>query len=431
MPKAELEYHQIKALKAPKTPVDYFDTVERGLILRVSAAGTKTFSYRYRANGKNRQYKIGKFPDVSLSEARKCVQQLRIDVDRGADPQVEKRKNRYKPKEITFKELSDRFIKNHLSNRKPSTRKEYKRIIDSELLGNYKWGKLPVHEITSQHVREVLNEKALEENSYTMANRIRSTVSKLFDYGMTVEGINIPVNPVEGTAPFEQGENVRERVYTEDELLELWQYFEVKREPLQSLLKMLLICGQRVNETRNMKWADIEFDKPCKKITIGVDGKVKPKAFLADVWTIREYKSNRFYKGTRVHEVPLPPLAVEVLEKLKPITGDSEFVFESYRKKGQPITVKSTADAIKNHTSVTDFRAHDLRRTVSTLMQETGVEQFTAGKVLNHKGQSVTEKHYSWYGFLDKKQSALNLWSNRLQSIIAEEQTATIHKIGS
>jgi integrase len=430
MPKTEtnieLEYNWIKNLKAPDKPVEYSDIKEKGLILRLSKAGTKTFTYRFRSNGKIKRFKIGRFPDVSLSEARKQVQQLRIDVDKGIDPQVEKRKSRYKPKELTFKELSGRFIKNHLSNRKPSTRTEYKRIIKTELLGNYKWGNLPVSEITSQHVREILNKKALDKNRYTMANRIRSTISKLFEYGMTVEGINISVNPVEGTAPFEQGEKVRERFYSADEIIELWDYFEVKREPLQSLLKMLLICGQRVSETMNMKWTDIEFDKPCKKISVGADGRTKPKAFLADVWTIRDNKSNR------VHEVPLPPLAIEILEKLKPITGKSEFVFESYRKKGQPITTKTTADSIKKDTSVSDFRVHDLRSTVNTMMEELGIELFTRQKIMNHKGQSVTEKHYSWYNYIDKKQKALNLWNNRLESILSdEEQTAKISKIGS
>ncbi len=424
MPKIELEYHRIKAMPAPDKPVDLFDTIEKGLILRHSTAGTKTFAYRYRSNGKNRQFKIGKFPDVSLSEARKQVQQLRIDVDKGIDPQIEKRKKRYKPKELTFKELSDRFIKNHLSNRKNSTRKEYKRIIESELLK--KWGKLPVSEISSQHVREILNKKALEENSYTMANRIRSTISKMFEYGMTIEGIGIAKNPVEGTAVFEQGENIRDRIYSEDELEELWNFFEVKPEPLQSLLKMLLICGQRKNETMNMKWTDIEFGKPCKKISIGIDGRTKPEAFLADIWTIQDTKSNR------THEVPLPPLAFEILEKLKPVTGNSKYVFESFRRKGQPITTKSTADTIKRQTVISDFRVHDLRRTVATMMEETGIDQFTVGKVLNHSGQSVTEKHYSWYKYTDKKLEALNLWNRRLNSIIIpDDQTINILKLSS
>lgn len=426
MPIKELEYHNIKAMPAPDEPIDFFDTIEKGLILRVSTAGSKTFTYRYRSNGKNRQFKIGKFPDISLSDARKQVQQLRINVDRGIDPQIEKRKNRYKPKELTFKELSDRFIKNHLSNRKASTRKEYKRIIESELLKNYKWGKLPVTEITSQHVREILNFKALDQNSYTMANRIRSTISKIFDYGMTVEGIGILKNPVEGTAVFEQGENVRDRVYSEDEIFELWSFFEVKPEPLQSLLKMLLICGQRKNETMNMKWADIEFDKPCKKISIGINGRTKPETFLADIWTIQDTKSNRS------HEVPLPPLAVEILERLKPVTGNSEYVFESFRRKGQPITTKSTADTIKKLTTIPDFRVHDLRRTVATMMEETGIDQFTVGKILNHSGQSVTEKHYSWYKYTDKKLEALNLWSRRLNSIVnPETQTENILRMSS
>ena len=426
MPKIELDHHRIKAMKAPDKASDFFDTIERGLILRLSKAGTKTFTYRYRSNGKNRQYKIGKFPDVSLSEARKTVQQLRIDVDQGKDPQAEKRNKRYKPKEMNFRELAKLFVKQHLSMRKESTRTEYERIINTELLGAHKWGSLPVSEITSQHVREVLNHKAFDEGHFTMANRIRSTISKIFEFGISVVGINVSRNPVEGTAIFEQGENARDRVYNEKELIELWNFFEAKQEPIESLLKMLLICGQRKTETMNMKWNDITYDKPCKRIKIAPDGTTKPEAFLADVWTITDNKSGR------IHEIPLPPMAIDVLKKLEPITGKSKYVFESNRKKGQPITIKNTADVIKEKTSVSDFRPHDLRRTVETKMEESGIDRFICERVMNHADNTTAGKHYSWYNYMDKKQVALNRWNDRLERILnGENEETKILKIGS
>ncbi|HBQ58466.1 MAG TPA: hypothetical protein DD671_02275, partial [Balneolaceae bacterium] len=120
-----------------------------------------------------------------------------------------------------------------------------------------------------QHVREVLNYKAYEEDAFTSANRIRSTISKIFAFGLKNVGIKLKTNPVENTPVFEQGENVRDRYYTEDEIKELWEFWETKPEPIQSYYKMLLLTGQRKMETMQMEWAEINWDKACKRIKIG------------------------------------------------------------------------------------------------------------------------------------------------------------------
>jgi len=426
MPKEELNHEKVKGMKPNGKPVDYFDTTEKGLILRLSKAGTKTFAYRYRFNGKNIRFRIGRFPKVSLSEARKRVRALREQVDDGIDPQAEKQQRKYKPKTITFRELAALFSKQHLPTLKKRTRDEYQRIIDIELLQTHKWGGLDATKITGQHVREVLNYKAYEEEAFTMANRMRSVISKTFEFGITVIGLDMVRNPVSSTAFFKQGENVRDRIYTEDEIIELWDFFSKRPEPMQSLFKMLLICGQRKTETMYMKWVDIEYDKPCKRIQIKEDGRPYPKEFLADVWTIRDTKSKR------IHEIPLSSMALDILDKLKPITGNSDYVFASPVVDGQPITSTSTiVKSIKKNTSITDFWIHDIRRTVETKMEESGIDQFIAGKVLNHVGrESVTAKHYSWYDYMDKKQEALNRWNWRLESILFGEKETKIHKIG-
>lgn len=271
MPRKKLTHRFVKGLQSPKKPIEYFDENESGLILRLSKAGTKTFAYRYRFAGKIRRFTIGKFPEVSLSDARAKVRRLKVKVNDGIDPQAEKEKRKYKPKELTFKELADIFSNQHMTTLADSTRTDYRRHIDVELLDKHNWGEIPVSEFTSQHVREVLNHKAYEEGYFTSANRIRSTISKIFDFGLKNVGIKLDKNPAENTPVFEQGENVRSRVYKDDEIKELWDFWETKPEPIQSYYKILLLTGQRRTETMLMEWSEINWKKACKRIKIGKD----------------------------------------------------------------------------------------------------------------------------------------------------------------
>ncbi|HBQ58467.1 MAG TPA: integrase, partial [Balneolaceae bacterium] len=98
MPAKKLTHRFVKGLQPPKKPIEYYDENESGLILRLSKAGTKTFAYRYRFSGENRRFTIGKFPEVSLSDARAKIRELKVRINDGIDPQAEKKKLKYKPK---------------------------------------------------------------------------------------------------------------------------------------------------------------------------------------------------------------------------------------------------------------------------------------------------------------------------------------------
>ncbi|MEM1318332.1 MAG: Arm DNA-binding domain-containing protein, partial [Pseudomonadota bacterium] len=54
---------------------EYADTVQRGLSLRVTAQGAKSWTFRYRTklDGKQRRMSVGKWPDVTLAAAREAV----------------------------------------------------------------------------------------------------------------------------------------------------------------------------------------------------------------------------------------------------------------------------------------------------------------------------------------------------------------------
>ena len=416
MPKEKLDHQKISGLETPPKTISYYDTVETGLMLRHSAAGSKTFCYRYRFSKKKRRYTIGQFPGVSLREARERVRELKVQVNNGIDPQIEKRKKKYQPDSKDFDKLVDSYKKRYLPTLRESTQAEYKRILDNELWSELKG--LPVTEISEHHIRSILEAKAIDDGSPTMANRIRAVLSSLFKYAIKKLGIKILNNPVKATSPYKSGENKRDRVYSEEEIKNLWSFFEKQDPAIEAIFKMLLLTGQRKTETMRMKWSDIEMEKPYKRTRFDDEGNEYSEAFLVNVWTIPAENA----KNKRTHEIPLSKMAMVIIEEMREISEGGEYVFKSPRKENKPVvSLRSACQRIQKYSKVQDFRLHDLRRTVATYMAESGISPMVIGKVLNHKGlakeNSITAR-YNRHDYMDQKRQALNRWMNRLEKIL-------------
>ncbi|MFH5885434.1 tyrosine-type recombinase/integrase [Halalkalibaculum sp. DA3122] len=350
-------YQALKSLESPDKRIEVFDERENGLGLRVTPGGTKTFFYRYRVNNKIRRYTIGQFDSVGVKDARNVVSRLRVMVLDGLDPQAERQKKKNINGLKTFSDLVEEFKEKYLPTLRENTQIEYNRIIDKELLPVF--GKLPAVKITKHEIVEILDKKAYKDGSPTMANRIRSRLSRIFTFGM--ERGHVEVNPIQNVSTYKQGESKRHRYYSEEEIRKLWGFFEDWGEPTQSVLQMLLICGQRKTETMKMRWADIQ----------------------GEVWTIPASLA----KNKHPHDVPLSPMALEIIDRMKKINGKSEYVFASPQNKKAPLdSMSRVRQAIQNNTEVSDFRPHDLRRTVATYMAKLGIERTVLGKILNHKG---------------------------------------------
>ena len=138
-------------------------------------------------------------------------------------------------------------------------------------------------------------------------------------------------------------------------------------------------------------------------------------------------------KGDRVHVVPLSDKAIEVLEHLHELTGEKEYVFNSPKKDGQPLSYfRQVMDRVEEVAELDDFRLHDLRHIVATNMQRLKIDFMHIGKVLNHKGMAkeyIVTSRYIDYDYLDEKREALQKWSNELERIISGKK-AKVFKIG-
>lgn len=391
MPKVRLTNQYIANLKPSGKRQELQDEGTKGLALRLNVSGNKSFIYRYRFNDKVKRYTIGSYPEVSLAQARNKSKEITFNLSQGIDPLVEKRKNKDQfSGEITFAQLSDLYIKRHLPSLSPSTAKEYARIINAEL--KTKLGKLYLSEISKRRLIDLIDAIAVDRGHNTLSNRVRAVLSSIYSFAVN-KGVlesNILLN-----LKLKKKELKRDRVYTQQEIQQLWAAFEAQDQLIGTIYKLLLLLGQRAGETCQMRWSDIEVDKA--------------------IWTI----PTEVTKSDRLHTVPLSEKALGLILDMKPITGNKQYVFNSPKRENQPITWIHKATArIKKDSGVSDFRPHDLRRTMASNLAEMGVNRTVLGKILNHKGlsgDSSVTAIYDRYDYLDEKRDALMMWSVKLK----------------
>jgi len=384
--------------------IEFFDSVVSGLGLRVTSTGYRSFFYRYRFNGKIKRFTIGKYepPALTVSKARNEAKELRVRVNKGEDPQGEKQREKHTEKPKTIGELATLFREQYISKElKKSTQRTYKnRLLKIER----KFGKHSVDELTRAEIKRFL--KGIAEKHPYNANRIQAIFSKMYSFAIKEEYTqNHPLKKLEKFGEEKQ----RDVNYSSKEIRALWDAFTEEREPMQSVIKMLLICGQRLGETSRMKWGDIDRENA--------------------LWIIPKEET----KGKKTHVVTLSDMAIEILEKLHPLTGNSDFVFRSPNKENAPLShFGGVAKRIRDRTKFTGFKLHDLRHTVITGMISIGVDFVHVGKTVAHKGlgkEYVVTNRYAHYEYVEEKRKALQRWSNHLQQIITGKETK-IFKIG-
>src|SRR4030095_5577354 len=99
----------------------------------------------------------------------------------------------------------------------------------------------------------------------------------------------------------------------------------------------------------------------------------------------------------------------------------SRFVFHSSRTGAVAMTwLQKAADRVKEESKVSDFHAHDLRRTAATRLAKAKVPRHVLKKVLNHStGNDVTDV-YDVYEYFDERRKALDAWATRLMGIVSD-----------
>ena len=348
--------------------------------------GTKSWVQLYRSGGRLRRLTIGRYPALSLSDARSIARDAIRLVAEGKDPALLKARQRATAQERpdTIKHVAAEFIERHAKVKNRSWR-ETERIFARYV--EPRWGKRDIKEITRRDVIELVDH-VMDTSGPYMANRVLAAVRKLFNWTLDRDIVETsPAARVKAPAK----ELARERVLTDDEIKRVWTACDDQGWPFGPFCRLLMVTAQRRSEVASMRWEDIDLEN--------------------SVWTIPRDVT----KSDRTHEVPLSPLALEIISGL-PKFGD--LVFPSRVDQTKPVNGFGKAKRRMDELSgVTDWRFHDLRRTAGTNMARLGTPVSTISRVMNHKEGGVTAI-YNRYSYLDEKRQALELWSKKLEELL-------------
>ena len=222
MPSTRLTAQFVNSRHPPASGrIEYWDTHTRGLGLRVTDKGAKSWVVMYRTGGRQRRLTLGSFPKIKLAAAREMALEALNAVARGRDPAEEKKEARntiYVAPETVAK-AAEAYIEQRVRPRNRSW-KETRRIFDKYVIPAL--GRRPLEEITRRDVSALVDDIAANGTPY-MANRVRAGLSAFFNW--CIEKSKIEVSPAMGVkAPCE--ESSRDRVLSDAEIRKLWRAWD-------------------------------------------------------------------------------------------------------------------------------------------------------------------------------------------------------------
>jgi integrase len=401
MPSLRFTTKFLENVKTPTARIAYTDTACRGLELRVTPDGVKTWALRYRTPGgragRLRRITLGRLDDLDLKHARAKADDVRGQVATGTDPVAEKQAATVAATQgETIEALAQDYITKHAKVKK-RTWADDQRFLDVEILPA--WRARKVKELTRRDVRVVV-ERIAERGSPISANRCLAVIRKMLNFAVSQDWID--ANPA--SLIVKPGvERSRERVLTDDEIRRVWAACDEERPAMAVLTKLRLLTAQRGGELSAIRWADIDGHWLTLPATLT--------------------------KNKRAHRVFLTPTAKALIDALPHIEG-VDYVFpgasgnrpcSDHKKAGQRIAARVLADLQQDDAKIEhfDFRGHDLRRTASTKMAEAGISQADIAKVLNHAEGGPKATHvYNRYQYDREKQIALETLDRVIAAIL-------------
>jgi integrase len=309
---------------------DYFDEATKGLALRISRSGSKSWTWHHTINGKRARLTFGNYPAISLGSARAKADEART----------------LGPDAIAKADSFEAICKEYITREGGKLRSANWRQAVLERAVYPAIGAKLIDDIRRSDVVRLLDQIE-DQRGPAMADQTLAIIRRVMNWHASrSDDFRSPI--VRGMA---RGSNVaRDRILTDDELRTIWRASE--GSAFGSYVRFLLLTAARRNEAARMEWAEL----------------------VSGDWTLPASRNKTAQDLIR-------PLSQAALATLPAPNGQFVFVGNG----GKPMTVfgrpKTKFDAASG---VSGWTLHDCRRTARSLMSRAGVPTDHAERCLGH-----------------------------------------------
>lgn len=368
-----------------------------GLYLFVSPAGGKLWRFKYRFGGAEKLLSFGRWPEISLVDARERRDAARKQVAMGIDPGVAKKaekeavRNEGKDSvEVVAREWHKEFLRTWSDQYAAAIMDRMERDV-FPWLGSRKTGN-----VTAPDVLKVLK-KVEERGALDMAHRVKTIVSQIFRYAVATGRAERDVTvDLRGALP---PVNVTHRaaLTDPDEVAGLLRAIDGYHGTpvVRAALRLAPMVFVRPGELRKAEWPEMDLD--------------------GAVWTIPAVKM----KSVRDHMVPLSRQAVEILSELQPLTGGGRYVFPGPGEKGRPMSENAVLKALRRMGyGKEEMTGHGFRAMARTILDEVlQVRPEIIEHQLAHVVRDPLGRAYNRTAHLEDRRRMMQVWADYLDGL--------------
>lgn len=370
---------KLRALPLPDAGqrVTYRDIKQPGLQLRVSAGGAKTFSvYRRVRNGPPERVTIGRWPDITVEDARRLAVGFVAKLASAESPAAARRAVRG---EMTFSELYEAYLSDRVTAGKkrpdlirglwelylgplPDEPRKAHAAERKKPADGVDWSGKRVSEITVTMLAQ-LHRRICATGKERTANKVIALVRAIYGYGLNHRIVT--ENPAVGVTLAPEGE--RSRFVKGEELPRFLAALEAEAQPWRDYFTVLLYVGYRRAAVAAMRWADVDLK--------------------TGVWRVPGEKA----KNGDPIILPIAGPALATLVARKSDRQSDVWVFPGGGRAGHITSPRDAWKRLLTRAKIDDLWVHDLRRTLGSWLAMSGVSLPAIGRALGHKDSRSTE----------------------------------------
>lgn len=379
----------IKNAKAKEK--DYYLNDNDGLYLLVKINEAKywRFKYVHPVTKKQKMISFGKYPKISLADARVLKKQCLDLLNEKIDPH-----SYFKNEEETKSDVEEEKLKNvfnaFLENKKNKVSAKHfrkvKNAIDTYILSNLELANKQIKDIKATDFEKVL--KICDGRD--LIKRLCAYINNAFDFAITKNFIEY--NKMKNLISlFNTVQKKPRPTISPSELPELLK--KINNSNIERKTKLLmyfqLLTLARPSEAVRAEWHEIDLEKK--------------------LWTIKAEKM----KMRRDHIVPLPKLVIDIILELKQ-SSTNNFLFSSTKTKSKHICVETANKALRRMGYKNKLVAHGFRSIASTILNESSknFNKDTIEIALAHVDKNTVRATYNNAQYLEQRRKMLDWWAN-------------------
>ncbi|KPF91899.1 integrase [Novosphingobium sp. AAP83] len=353
----------VKNAKPKDKPYKLSD--RNGLHLYVSVTGHKSWRWKHRVDGKETRMQFGVYPETSLAKARELLDEVRAQVRAGVSHSVIKTKAKLgvtSGQGETFETVARAWFQNSVSRWKPVHANDVITSMERDVFPMI--GSCPIEQVDQPLMLAVL-QKVEDRGAIETAHRLRQRAEAVFNYAAAKAiTTNNPAALVrKALKPVLKGKRWPALVEPAAIRSMIRQIDHAGASPISRLAsRFLALVAQRPGMVHNAEWTEFT----------GIDWRDDESDISNALWTVPADKMKQEIEQRQddrfSHKVPLTPQAVEVLRRVRLLTGSAKYVFCSSRSGQKPMSENCLSYLYKREGFANVHVPHGWRSSFSTIM---------------------------------------------------------------